>query len=268
MTKAVVSLPMYDWPEIRHVVDRLWAGVASRLVDAGIDAPERLDRREDYDAVWREPGLLLSQTCGYPYIKHLRGTAALVGAPVYDVPGCAGPTYRSMIIVRRDDPASSIAALRGRRAIINDWDSQSGFSALRATVAPYAGGARFFSEVLVSGDHRNSLRLVADGVADVAAIDAVCWALAERHDPAPVAKLRVLTLSPQAPSLPFITASSADRKLREALLDALRREIDDGQPLYRIATFLMGVEAVEDSDYDRIGLIERRAMDLGYRTVA
>ncbi len=68
--------------------------------------------------------------------------------------------------------------------MINGRDSQSGYSALRAIVAPYAGGGRMFSDVSVSGSHRASLRAVAEGRADVATIDAVCWAMAERHEPA------------------------------------------------------------------------------------
>ena len=265
---AVASLPMYDWPEVSHVVDRLWEGVAARLREAKLATPARLDRRADFQSVWREPGLVLSQTCGYPYVKSLRGKVALVGAPAYDVPGCSGATYCSFLIVRRTDPAASIAALRGRRAAINGWDSQSGFSALRATVAPFTGGCQFFGEVTVSGSHRASLRAVADGDADVAAVDAVCWALAQRHEPAAFAGLRVLAQSPAAPSLPFITSAIGDPLRHVALLHALRQTLTAGGPQFRNALFLIDVCPVTDKAYDRITQIEQRAAQLGYATVA
>lgn len=266
--KAVASLPMYDWPEVSSVVDRLWEGVAARLREAKFLPPAQLARRADHTSVWREPGLVLSQTCGYPYVKSLRGKVTLVGAPVYDVPGCRGATYCSFLIVRRSDPVASVAALRGRRAAVNGWDSQSGFSALRATVAPFTGGGRFFSAVKVSGGHRASLRAVADGIVDVAAIDAVCWALAQRHEPAAFAGLRVLAQSPTAPSLPFITAAADDPMRHVALLHALRQTVTEGGALFRNALFLADVVPVQDEAYDRITEIEQRAAQLGYATVA
>ncbi len=166
------------------------------------------------------------------------------------------------------DPVSSIAALRGRRAAVNGWDSQSGFSALRATVAPFTGGGRFFGEVKVSGGHRASLRAVAEGSADVAAIDAVCWALAQRHEPSAFAGLRVLAQSPAAPSLPFITSSGGDPLRHVTMLDALRQTLTAGGPLFRNALFLTDVLPVQDEAYDRITEIEQRAAQLGYATVA
>jgi ABC-type phosphate/phosphonate transport system substrate-binding protein len=47
-----------------------------------------------------------------------------------------------------------------------------------------------------TGGHRQSVQAVADGRADVAAIDAVCWALAGRHEDAAVEKLRVINRTP------------------------------------------------------------------------
>lgn len=265
---AVASLPMYDWPEISTIVDSLWEGVAARFRVAGFAAPERLDRRVSFQDVWREPGLLLSQTCGYPYVKELRGKVALVGAPVYDAPGCAEATYRSFLVVRRGDPATAVAMLRGRRAAINSRDSQSGYSALRAIVAPFAGGGRFFDAVIVSGSHRASLRAVAEGPADVAAIDAVCWAMAQRHEPAAFAKLRVLAQSPIAPSLPFITAVSRNPVERAALLDALRQTIAGDGAFFRKELHLIDVAGTTDRAYDPIAEIEQRAVHLGYADVA
>lgn len=268
--KPIASLPMYDWPDMQPAVNRLWAEIAARCRAAGLPAPDTLDRRADYAGPWIDPALLLSQTCGFPYVKSLRGRAVLVGAPVYDAPGCAGPTYRSMMIVRREDRVEAVPMLRGRRAAINDHASQSGYSALRAIIAPYAGGGRFFGAVLESGGHRASMRAVAEGRADVATIDCVSWALAGRHEPATVARLRVLTLSPVAPSLPFITSASAvarDRSVPGRLRDAIRQAIGVDAAYFRKELLLVDVEPVEDRDYDRILEIEADAVRLGYPDV-
>ena len=71
-------------------------------------APPALNRSRTSDAVWRDPGLVLSQTCGFPFSTRLRGMVRLVGTPIYDVLGCDGPFYSSMIVVRTDEPASGL----------------------------------------------------------------------------------------------------------------------------------------------------------------
>lgn len=266
-TPPFAALPMYAWPEVAHANDRLWQGVAARCRSAGIAAPDKLDRLLPYPSTWRHPGLVLGHTCGYPYVKSLRGEALLVGAPIYDAPGCQGPTYRSMIIIHRDDPAAALAALKGCRAVINSHDSQSGYSALRAVIAPYAGGGRFFSEVVASGGHRASMRAVASRRGDVAAIDAICWALAQRHEPAVWNSLRVLALSPAAPSLPFITAKTRSVQERAIILDALRQAIAAEAAYFRKELLLVDVEPVEDKTYDRMLEMEGDAQRLGYPEV-
>ena len=265
-TEPLAALPMYAWPELTHANDKLWQGVAARCRAAGLSVPDQLDRQLPYKETWTHPDLVLGHTCGYPYVKGLRGRVTLLGAPVYDASGCLGGTYRSMIIVRRDDPATTVASLEGRRGVINSGDSQSGYSALRAVIAPIARGGKFFSEVVKSGGHRASIHAVAEGRGDVAAIDAVCWAQAERHEPA-FAGLRVLALSPAAPSLPFITAKTRSATEQTIILDALRQTIAAEATFFRKELFLADVEAIEDAAYDRILDIEAEAVAQGYPEV-
>ena len=63
----IVDLPMYDWPEQRAETDSFWAAVAAGLRAAGVEAPERLARPADPAVGWRDPDLLLGQTCGMPF---------------------------------------------------------------------------------------------------------------------------------------------------------------------------------------------------------
>ena len=77
------SLPMYDWPELQPANDALWRGMARYL---GIDV--RLDRRADHRSVWHDPGLLFSQTCGYPLTHEFRGRLDLIATPHYSADGC------------------------------------------------------------------------------------------------------------------------------------------------------------------------------------
>lgn len=265
----VASLPMYDWPEVREAMDGFWSGLHRHLSAAGIDAPAALDRRDDYKSIWLEPGLILSQTCGYPYVTRLRGQVQLVATPCYRAAGCEGPTYRSFLLVRRDSPFRRIGDLRGSRAIANSEDSQSGYSALRAVIAPHASRGRFFGEVTFSRGHRASMQAVAAGKADICATDAVCAALARRHLPDLMRELRIVAKSPAAPGLPFITATGTSPQrlaaLRKGLAAAMR---DKSLASARDALLLDGIEVLDDQAYDRVARIEARAIALGYPTLA
>src|SRR5215475_14223755 len=190
---GVASLAMYDLPEVRAATDAWWRGLAAAFRREGIaEVPDRLDRATGHHEVCLRPDLLFAQTCGYPLTHALAGRVALVATPCYAAEGCAGASYCSFIVVAGDNPATAIADLRGARCAVNAPDSQSGYSALRAAVAPHARNGRFFSSVVVSGSHVASLQLVAAGATDVAAIDCVTHALVARYRPAALEGTRVL----------------------------------------------------------------------------
>ena len=60
----------------------------------------------------------------------------------------------------------------------------SGIIALTRELAALGETLDIFSERIESGGHRASIVAVADGRADVAAIDCRSWALAQRFEPA------------------------------------------------------------------------------------
>jgi ABC-type phosphate/phosphonate transport system substrate-binding protein len=128
----VAALPMYDWPEARAEVDGEWAALRGRLRNAGIDAPEKLARRNadlppapggirnaegqviapdpatlppddlHLAALWRHPRLLLAQTCWGPMEEGLSDHVVVVGQPDYSAyRGGAGDFYSSAILMRR-----------------------------------------------------------------------------------------------------------------------------------------------------------------------
>src|SRR5260370_29897372 len=153
---------MYDFPWITKANDALWAAVAARLREGGLEPPAALARGADLEAQWRDPGLIFGQTCGYPFLTRLQGIVTLIATPEYAFPGCEGLWRRSFLVSRSHDPKRDLGAFRGARAAINNWDSDTGISLFRATIAPIAGGRSFFSTVLVTGSHEASLTAVAD----------------------------------------------------------------------------------------------------------
>lgn len=269
MTPFVAALPMYDWPERRAEVDAEWTAIRDRLRAAGIDAPERLARRNadlpavpggirdgaariiapdpatlppdglDLPTLWRHPALLFGQTCWGPMDETgLAAQVAVLGQPDYSgVAGGAGEFYSSAIVMRRrnmshsgrpeggvEAPADGAAflpldLLRGARLAFNEPHSMSGRLALKADLEAAGGGLSIFSGLLETGGHRLSIRAVAEGRSDVAAIDCRSWGLARLYEPAATA-LRVVGWTKRRRGLPFISASSLS-----ALHGASRRAI-------------------------------------------
>ena len=138
---------MYDWPEVRAETDAQWAAIRDALNAAGVDAPDKLTRRNaelpavpggikgaggavvspgpaslppddlDVHAMWRHPALLFAQTCWGPMELGLRDDVQLIGQPDYsDCEGGKGAFYSSAILARRGDvdvaaPADGAASL-------------------------------------------------------------------------------------------------------------------------------------------------------------
>ena len=260
---------MYDSPEVSEATDAWWAGLAAAFRAEGIDdVPDRLTRSDDIAAAWRAPSLLFSQTCGYPMVMQLADVVQPVATPAYAAAGCKGASYSSVIVVRADDPVANPSELRGRRAAVNAPHSQSGYNVLRHLVAPLAGGAPFFAEVIETGGHHNSMVAVASGRADVAAIDCVTFALTERYRPEATAGLRVLLNSAQAPGLPYVASAATAPDQIDRLRAGLQRACSDPALAdARAALLLTGAEVLPRAAYDVIAAMETEAKALNYPAI-
>lgn len=261
----IASLSMYASPTTTAACDRFWKAWANRMRAVGIQAPTHLTYRDEPESVWTDPSLLVSQTCGYPYASRLRGKTRLVATPHYDVEGCNDANYVSWIVVRMGSAITDLEQLRGMRATVNGRGSQSGYNSFRAVIAPLANRSTFFSEVLCSGSHAQSMRDVADGVADCAAIDAVSWALACDAEPDVAERLTRIAMTPAVPGLPFITVGTCVdddlSRLRQTLQQTLR-DPDMADDLAKLK--IMGASVVPDAAYNACLDMENIAVAAGY----
>lgn len=249
----IAALPWYDLPEVRPWTDRMWRGLAALLPDA----PPELDRELHHDHLLERTDLIWSQTCGYVVALDDCPPIEIIATPHYRARGCLGPHYRSFIVTTH--PIQSGAQLRGARAAVNEPCSHSGTNALRCFVAPWGDGGPFFSRILQTGSHRASLQALRRGEADVAAIDCVFWALAERHAQHLLSDLVVSAITPSAPAPPFVTTAGTDRA---PLQRALQRWLADPQTApVRQALRLGGCSLLERSSYRVILEMERSAAE-------
>ncbi len=264
--KNIASLPMYDWPQLRYQTDQWWQVLAQNFVTEGLaQVPEALNRHQDPYADWHHPQLLMSQTCGYPLRHELSNILKVIAVPCYRAEGCEGPYYSSMVVARKDDRCLSLSDFAGRCAAYNGEDSQSGYSSLRAVIAPLAHQTGFFSQTIKTGAHLKSLAAVVDKRADICAIDCVGWGLAKRLFPELVAALCVICQTPLAPSLPYVTIKSRSSKDLQSLRRGVLKSVEDKKHKDLRAHLLIdGFEILPLSAYERIDEIEKAAIDAGY----
>jgi ABC-type phosphate/phosphonate transport system substrate-binding protein len=238
----IASLPMYDPPPLRDANDAFWGLIRDRLRAQGMAAPDALTRTCDLWDHWTDPGLVLSQTCGFPYRARLHGQVTLVGAPDFGVPDCPPGYYCSVFVVRRDDPRRRLSDFDGAVLAYNEALSQSGWAApqtearlrgLHFVTGPHTGG------------HALSARAVALGQAEIAALDAVTWANLQTFDPVCEALIEIDRTQP-TPVLPYISAKGTDAGLiHAAIAEALAALPPDSRQRLR----LRGIVAIPADRY-------------------
>lgn len=239
----ITALGMYDRTEVQGANDRLWALIRDGLRDRGVSAPEALTRGEmAYMPGWLRPDLVLSQTCGFPYRARLHGKVTLIGTPDYGVKGCPPGHYRSVFVARAEDPRD-LTALDGTPLAYNDGLSQSGWAAPQNHAAKLGLS---FPAGPCTGGHVASARAVAGGRADLAALDAVTWAMIEDHDPALAKALRIVAVTDPTPGLPCIAALGADA---EATFATLSEAIAALGPQDRALLHLKGLVRIPAAAY-------------------
>jgi ABC-type phosphate/phosphonate transport system substrate-binding protein len=110
----------------------------------------------------------------------------------------------------------------------------------------------FFAKIIESGGHRNSARMVADGSAEVAAIDAVCWDMLRKFEVETSNRLRVVGWTAKRPSLPMITSLSTS----DTTLNLLRKTLKTVSQMPEAhALGITGFVELPISDYHALSML-------------
>ncbi|ABG31510.1 hypothetical protein CEP88_19240 [Roseobacter denitrificans] len=237
----IASLPMYESPHTRAAHDTYWQAIRHHYGRG----PLQLRRDMDPHACWERDDLILSQTCGLPYRSGLHRSVLLVGTPDYGVTDCPPGYYRSHLIVRATDKRTHIADFAGARFARNDVRSQSGWAAAEQHLIDHDAGFSFATNCLDTKAHRASVEAVSTGMADIAAIDAVTWALLDR-DTDLTGTLRVLASTSPTPGLPYVCARAQDPR---ALFAAITQAIAGLDPDVRAALMIKNIVYIPRSAY-------------------
>ncbi|OLF52704.1 phosphate/phosphite/phosphonate ABC transporter substrate-binding protein [Pseudomonas chlororaphis] len=259
MTACYAELLMYVAPEpVRQANEQWLAAILQRLGQTRLDA-----RALDLTALWLSPRLLLTQTCGYPLMTALRGKVRVIGRPRYELPDSSAGNHCSLLLSRADDPRRTLQALQGSRGVINGEDSNSGMNLLRQRLAPLQRDGRFFASLGISGSHRESLRWLRQGQADLAAIDSVTFAYLARYAEEEVAGLRIVARSAFSPTLPYIGVAGLGDEQGERIRAAMNEALA-ALPAVAQTLGLREVLPAAEADYQVLLDYRREAEELGY----
>lgn len=189
--------------------------------------------------------------CGGPYIDgHDKFGLQLLVAPQV-----AGKTvYHSYIIVRKDSNINKFEELRGKTFVFVDPISNSGkiyptYLLKQMNETPEI----FFKEHIYSYAHDTSIRAVAEGIVDAAAVDSLIWNYMTKNN-SPFTKLtRIIKVSPAYGIPPVVVRPTLANDLKEELkkifldmhLDEKGKEILEKMEIDKFVK-------IDDSNYDSI----------------
>ena len=231
----IAGLPMYDRPELFEANNKFWQVVHEQITGS----PKILSRNISPWDLWTSPKLFLAQTCSSPYRESLNKIAIYVGTADYALPNCQPGYYNSLIISR---PGYEMSEIKTCTFGYNERISHSGWT---APMAHFRKLNVLPKSLKKTGSHRASVKSVASGKIDFAAIDAQSWRFIKKYDKFSI-NVRVLDHTHPTPGLPFITSQNG---LKENLFISIKKAIEVLSEKYRSILYLNDFMILEEEKY-------------------
>lgn len=219
--------------------------------------------------------------CGLPYThKRAEGKYELVATPVMalrkgkyrDAPGyeAVPGKYYSYTIVRKDSPIKNWAGLRGKSYVYNETNSNSGYNMPRYKLLQLGvkSWSEYFSRIVVSGSHEQSIRMVARGDVDASSVDSMVLDYDRSIGNPDAMNVRIIeTLFPGgAGAPPVVMSSNSDPALRKALQQVLvEMHLDPEGKRILDKALLLRFDPPNDANYDDIRRMDAAAVKAGFR---
>lgn len=219
------------------------------------------------DSLLQQDGWDVAFICGLPFVRHNRIAPTklkAIAAPIMQAERYQNlPVYFSDIIVSSTSQITTFEQLAEKTFSYNDLGSNSGYNMMRHRLIQGKHPQNFFSKVIPSGSHQNSIRLVMEGLAGCAAIDSTVLEQELREFPQLTNHLRIIESSGPCPMPPVVVSQKLDINLIHWLQSALLqpdRELQAAMERAEIRRYA----AVECRDYQAIAQIYDNAIAAGY----
>lgn len=161
----------------------------------------------------------LAFVCSGPYVQgHAKFGMEIVAVPVVN----GEKVYYSYIIAGKAGGIRAFEDLKGRKFAFTDPDSNTGclvprFMLAQRNVKPET----FFSGTFYTHSHDNSVRAVATGLAEGAAVDSLIWEFMNATDPTFTSQTRIVLKSPPYGIPPVVVHPALDASLKRDLKSLL-----------------------------------------------
>lgn len=219
------------------------------------------------DPVMLQDRLDIAFICGLPFIQLnsvLSGQLQALVAPVMQASRYQNcPVYFSDIIVNADSNLNTFDDLAGKTLCYNDPGSNSGYNLLRYRLLESSHEHNFFDKAIQSGSHQRSIQLVAEGIADCAAIDSTVLEQELLNLPQLSKHLRVVESMGPHPIPLVAIAQRLDAKFIALLQSALCQPDIELQSAMQKALIQRYVP-VQIADYAAIGIMYDTVVQAGY----
>jgi len=205
----------------------------------------------------------LALVCTNPYLQGQQdfGMELLV-APLVQ----GEPYYYSLLIVRRDLDVSSLEDLRGKTFAFSDPLSNTGrLAPLYQLALRGETPESFFSRSIFTYSHDNSIRAVADGIVDGAAVDSLVYDYLQASEPDLMAKVKVIEKWGPFGVNPVVVNPGLDPQLKAQFRDVfLNMDMDSrGRELlaqFRIDRFIVPDDSIYDSVREMRSYLQERGL--------
>lgn len=226
-------------------------GVFFAYLEKQVGRPLELVQRQTYEETYdllKYGTLDIAMVCTYVYVLgHAEIGLELLAGP--EVNGRA--EYQSFIITRSDSGIMELDDLAGKRFAFTDPLSTSGrLYPLALLRARNLDPGTFFGSTTYTYSHDNSIKAVAEGVVDAAAVDSLVYEQWVKLNPDLGANLQVIDRSAAMPSPPMVVSNRMDPELRNAFREALLHMHED--PAGRQILTDLGIDRFvpqDDADY-------------------
>ena len=237
-------------------------GVETQLMQSQYDPLE--------DPMMLQDQLDIAFICGLPFARRhqvAQHQLQVLVAPVMQAGRYQDrPVYFSDIIVNADSNIQSFDDLAGKTLCYNDPGSNSGYNLVRQRLIQAGYPSSFFGQVIQSGSHQRSIRLVVDGQADCSAIDSTVLEQELRDWPELSPRLRIIDSIGPCPMPPVVAA----QWLGSALIDSLQSALCQPDAELKSAMERSHIDryvAVQSKDYDAIATMYDTAVQAGYKVL-
>lgn len=219
------GIPVQLFETIMHYLEEV-TGKQTYLIHESRWSGPPLDRDDPFTANEADIGFMCSP--GFLRLAQEKKEVELCqAAPVYNhVRGEQKPVYFSDVITVNDDSGTKqefkeFTDLKGFSFAFNEPMSLSGTLIVLGELKKRGYNSTFFGNTLQSGSHRNSIKMVLDRKADIAAIDSNTLHYYLQEHPEGKDKIKVLTSFGPLPVHPIVFNKRLPAELKKKITDAL-----------------------------------------------